>query len=257
MIKSIKAIDLPIPPGSSLYGDSNERALEENRRRLAFGVVGVPVSYVGTPSLAWNFISDEARAEITSAVPMGMGISSVEVYDNGAVNAYYRPREGEHASGFVQYRELFSGEDVAKAMRIIANKLDHAYPYSEDEWLSISPSCYLNVFMSGEQRCATLYLVIDWKCQERCYMPILSPASPVEPQLSPYERYERRRRRVAGENTNVIRRNRLARRYFFRWPGMPNPFDIYATSVKEAKESIKRTFDFKRLPNGFEIWQAP
>ena len=35
------------------------------------------------------------------------------------------------------------------------------------------------------------------------------------------------------------------------------PFEIYACSQKEAIEQYKKEHKLKRLPNGFQLWEAP
>jgi hypothetical protein len=44
-------------------------------------------------------------------------------------------------------------------------------------------------------------------------------------------------------------------KFWYRWPGMVYGYTIWAGSLKDAKEKIKRTWEFKRLPNHTEVWR--
>ena len=76
---------------------TDNEALAHNRELLREGVVGVTCTYAGEPQ-------DGLLSLAIPFLPTMSFISSVEVYENGAINAYVRVQGGKRAMGFIRLR---------------------------------------------------------------------------------------------------------------------------------------------------------
>lgn len=75
----------------------------KNRSLLTDGVQGISCIYVGPVEDAPTQ-DYKVWEQVYSLLQPGQFVSSVEVYANGAINAYVKQQGGKPALGFVRYR---------------------------------------------------------------------------------------------------------------------------------------------------------
>jgi hypothetical protein len=46
------------------------------------------------------------------------------------------------------------------------------------------------------------------------------------------------------------------KRYFYTYNGAAVVYDIYARSLKDARASLRRRLNVKRLPKNYQIWSV-
>jgi hypothetical protein len=81
-----------------------KQSAQYNLIQLAEGVKGVTCLYAGPATDGWNAVQPHVREVLEESMPKPGVITTIEVYENNAINAYVRNVVTEPAYGFLRYR---------------------------------------------------------------------------------------------------------------------------------------------------------